>query len=42
MRERQMLECILDIADMEYHNTGDKWWLELGLDVATKLRRKHD
>ena len=42
MSERMALECMLDIADMQYHNTGDKWWLSLGLEIATKLkRRKH-
>lgn len=36
MRERQMLECIQDIADMEYHETGDKWWLKIAIEAAKK------
>ena len=40
MKERQVLECIEDIADMQYHETGDKWWLKLGLDVAKKKHRR--
>lgn len=40
MRERQTLELIEDIADMQYHKTGDKWWLNLGVTVAKKLSRR--
>ena len=40
MTEVQLLDCMLDIADMQYHNTGDKWWLNLGVEIATKRRRK--
>lgn len=39
MKERQALECIGDIADMEYHKTGDKWYLALAIEVAKKMRR---
>ena len=43
MSEIQTLECMLDIADMQYHNTGDKWWLFIGVEIAKKrgLRRKN-
>lgn len=40
MTERQALECIMDIADAYYHKTGDKWWLQLGVDIANKLNPK--
>ena len=39
MTERQTLELLLDVADAQYHNTGDKWWLNLGLEVAKKRGR---
>lgn len=38
MKERQALECIGDIADMEYHKTGDKWYLSLAIEVARKVK----
>ena len=41
MRERQVLECIQDIADSWYHKTGDKWYLHLAIEVAKKLRRQN-
>ena len=41
MREKAVLECIQDIADMWYHKTGDKWYLALGLDVTKKIRSKY-
>lgn len=41
MTERQTLECMLDIADSQYHNTGDKWWLQIGVEIARKLRSKN-
>ena len=40
MTEIQMLDCMLDIADMQYHKTGDKWWLGIGIEIATKMGRK--
>lgn len=40
MTERQALECIQDIADSWYHRTGDKWWLQLAIDTARKLKRR--
>ena len=44
MRERQILESMLDMADLLYHKTGDKWWLHIGVEVAKKLNsgRKYD
>lgn len=42
MKERVALECILDISDSLYHKTGDKWYLSLGIGVATKLRSKNN
>lgn len=34
---------MLDVADMEYHNTGDKWWLNMGVEIAKKAgRRKNE
>lgn len=41
MREKQVLECIQDIADSWYHKTGDKWYLKLAIEVAKKLRRRN-
>lgn len=40
MTELQVLKCMLDVADMEYHNTGDKWWLEIGVAIAKKRGRR--
>ena len=43
MTEKQILRLLLDVADMQYHNTGDKWWLNFGVEVAKKSgRRKHE
>ena len=41
MKERAILECIRDMADMMYHRTGDKWYLMLGIETAKKLRSRH-
>lgn len=41
MKELTSLECIADIADMQYHKTGDKWWLALGLEVSKKINRRN-
>lgn len=40
MTETQVLRCMLEVADMEYHNTGDKWWLNAGVEISKKIRRK--
>lgn len=40
MKERAILECIQDMADMLYHRTGDKWYLILGVETAKKLRSR--
>ena len=40
MTELQALECMLDVADMHYHQTGDKWWLNMGVEIAKKLHRR--
>lgn len=40
MSEYQILECMLDMADMQYRKTGDKWWLSLGVEVAEKIGRR--
>lgn len=40
MKERQILECIEDTAEMEYHRTGDRWWLNLQVEVVRKLNRR--
>ena len=39
MTERQILELLLNIADAQYHNTGDKWWLNMGVEVSEKRGR---
>ena len=39
MREKQVLELIQDVADQWYHKTGDKWYLNLAIETAKKLRR---
>lgn len=39
MTEYQILRCMLDVADMLYHNTGDKWWLEIGIEISRRLNR---
>lgn len=36
MRERQVLECIEQIAKTWYSKTGDKWWKKLAETVAEK------
>ena len=41
MTELQVLDCMLDVADMEYHNTGDKWWLSIGVEIAKKRGRRN-
>lgn len=38
MRERQLLECLLDICDMQYQRTGDKWYLRACIETAKKIR----
>lgn len=40
MSEYQILKCMLDVADMNYHNTGDKWWLNIGIEIAKRLNRR--
>lgn len=40
MKERQILECIRDMADMEYNRTKDTWWLELAIIVDRKEKGK--
>lgn len=40
MRERQVLECLEDVAEMWYHKTGDKWWRKLGEIVTEKKKVK--
>lgn len=40
MSEMQILNCMLDIADMQYHNTGDKWWLYIGIEIAKRRGRR--
>lgn len=42
MKERQILDCIRAMADMEYNKTKDKWWLELAITVDRKERGKKD
>ena len=39
MTERQILELLLDLSDAQYHKSGDKWWLNLGVEVAKKRGR---
>lgn len=36
MRERQLLQCIQDVAIMQYYKTGDKWWGELAAAAEEK------
>lgn len=42
MTERQVLECIMQVAAKEYHNTNDEWWFDLGVMVAKKVGRRPD
>lgn len=39
MSEGQLLECLLDICDMQYRRTGDKWYLKASIETAKKIRR---
>lgn len=39
MKEQHILESMLDVADMQYHNTGDKWWLRTYMRIGKKLRK---
>lgn len=38
MSERQLLECLLDVFDMYYRKTGDKWYLRACVETAKKIR----
>lgn len=40
MTERQVLECMMQVAAKEYNNTGDEWWFELGVTIARKVGRR--
>ena len=42
MRERYILECIRDMADMEFEKTKDEWWLRLAIAVEKKERNKNE
>ena len=42
MTERQTLECILQVAAMEYKNTQDEWWFDLGVAVGRKIGRRQN
>lgn len=41
MRERQLLQCLEDVANMQYHKTKDKWWKKLAemVNKKKKIRR---
>ena len=40
MTERQVLECMMQIAAKEDNNTGDEWWFDLGVIIAKKVGRR--
>lgn len=42
MTERQVLECMMQVAAKEYNNTGDEWWFDLGVIIAKKVGRRKD
>lgn len=39
MKEEEILNCILDISEMQYKNTEDEWWKELADEVEQKIKR---
>lgn len=42
MKERFILECIRDMADMEYNKTKDEWWLKLAITIARKEKGENN
>ena len=41
MTERRMLECIAEISESQYQETGDDWWLDLHQNVMDKLEEPY-